>query len=648
MARTADAVAVGFDLGHGESAVAWAHVDKAAPPGVVDLPGAASRQHVTAVAEHPTRGILVGEAAVSDRAVTALFLAFKAPYLDREEVRRPIELFVTKVREDVGDHGLLPVAPRTRWVFGAPSSWSRPLMADYAELLRDTGIPEVDVVPESRAALLYARETAEVRLDMDHITGAVLIIDLGSSTTDFTLVEDRKAEPFDYGTELGAHLIDKAIKTRVLRAHPEAEMLESLLDDDQYERLRLELRCRKAKEAFFRTDPGRFAANPAERTEELYVLVTPQRKVYIPIELSAEDMDEVLRTPQPALDGQSWLEAFRADIVLAAESMGRAPDAVLLTGGASRMRFVRQIAAEEFGADRVLLGSEPEVAIARGLALAGRMSVRAEGFRRNVDKLIKGNQIKALVKDRLPGLADQLGEAAASGMTQRHVIPAFRRWRSGQIRTLNEVAAGIATAVHHELTDPANPTLATVISDWQNGLRPDLDELTRPICERWHIPPAAMQLPPIKLGERKWQISMNHVGAATEGLDSLANAVSAVIAGVLAMTLFGTGVALLATTGPFAVVIAAVAGYYMLKMGKDAAMEKALAADLPAWIREMRGEDKLVAKLDQQAAAQESQLASELSRQFQADGGVDLEGQISQLIAKELDRLAEDAELLIS
>lgn len=644
MVEKTDAVAVGFDLGHGESAIAWALVDKDNKPGVVDLPGATGRQHITAVAEHPQRGVLVGEEALTARGVSSLFFAFKSPYLARDEVRRPVELFVEKVVEDVEEARLLPTARRARWIFGAPSGWSGGLRDAYRDLLATAGCPELEVIPESRAALLYARDAGEVVLDEKQLSGAVLVVDMGSSTTDFTAVEGLRAKPFDHGTELGAHLLDKTVMARVLRDRPE---LQDVFDEDQWERQRMELACRKTKETFFRTDRRRFAANPDETITGLYQTQTAPRQVVV-IELTERDMREVMETPQPALKGQSWLEAFRADLQAAVEKVGRVPDAVLLTGGASRMHWVRDMAVEECGGDCVLLGSEPELAIARGLALAGRTSVRAEGFRKDIVALLSSKRVESVVKDRLPTLATKVGEAAADGLTERHVVPAFKRWRRGEIQTLNDVAREIAKKVGDELADARNSRITRAVGSWQDSLRPELAELSRPVCERWHIPPSAMALPTISLDGRRWQVSVDQSSAVTESFESLATGIAAVVAGVVAMSLLGSGVAILAATGPFAVIVAAVVGFGVLVSGVDKAKEKAMSANIPVNVRQWGSEQKLVAKLKQQAKTSEAQVAQEMAKQLLADGGQQVVQSIARLIREELHRLAGEAELLIA
>ncbi|MFI2238751.1 Hsp70 family protein [Streptomyces chrestomyceticus] len=651
MAKTSDStVIVGFDLGHGESALAKTYTDKTAPPVVLDIGSTgAGRQHVTAVAEHPGRGVLVGREATEARGVTSLYLAFKSPEIERDEVRIPIRLFVEKVGRDARERDQdLSGARPVRWVFGAPSGWGDELIGVYGELLSQAGLTDVEVVRESRAAMLYARDSGEVQIERDQLGGCVLIADIGSLTTDFTGVFGyQTGPPIDAGVQLGAGLIDRTILERQLSRHPLADALRETLQDSRFERLRLELLCREAKETFFRTDPSRFVDDPEATVGGTRKVVTRAGNAYFEVELTAAEMEAVLDTPQPSLGNRPWRQAFRDALHEAAGRLGRDPELVVLTGGASRMHFVQEEAREAFGADRVLLGLEPELAIARGLTLAGRMGLHAAGFRADVRKLIKGDRVGSLVQDRLPALGERLGAAVAEGMTERHVIPAFRRWRNGDIATLDEMAKGISRALHAELAEPGNARLAEAIAEWQNELRPEIEELTRPICHRWHIPPSAMELPAVQVSGGQMDVPFDSA-AATEVLDNIAKVVNVVVAGVVAMTLFGAGTAIIATTGPFAVIIAAVVLFIGINEGREAAMAKARQTNIPLMMRKVGGENRLVSKLRQGAGPQEAQLAAAFSAQFIEDGGQKLVSEISKGIAADLEALARDAELFIS
>lgn len=655
---------VGFDLGHGETALARAYAGTTDAPQVLQIPGSGlpgGRQCVTAVSEMPDGSVLIGDNAMGTRG-GRLYLAFKGPALKDEQVRHPVRLFTGEIRTSLVGAADLPPNGAVRWVFGSPSGWPPALRAEYAALFRAAGFANTEVVPESRAAMLYARDSGEVPIDPAALNGDVLIVDLGSSTVDFTAVvrrqqrnlrqpDGRKMELHDRGTNLGASLIEREIMERVLREHPRQQDLEDALASDQNARLRLELLCRKAKEDYFRQG----AENPASDSTVIRAdrFDTPRGRVLVDVELTKADMDGVLDTPLPAIGDRTWRQAFREDLQAAAAELGGAPDAVLLTGGASRMPFVLQIAREMFGAERVQRGAEPEAAIARGLAIAGRISVHTEGFTREVQELLNSGKVRELVEQRLPDLAQRVGAAAAESLTERHVIPAFRRWRNGDITTLNAMAAEIARDLAAELGQPDNPAVVTTVSTWQNGLKPQLEELTRPICNRWHLPPTALTLAATDISQQSWNIApLDRSAPATDFIENLAGGIAVIVAAALSTLLFGHGVALIATTGPVGWLIGFLATLLVLRYGKDKAEKKAKEkiekVNLPGWVRRGIGrEEKILAKLRAGAKDQEAELGRALADQFLKESGPQLVVDISTALELQLEALAAEAKFLI-
>jgi hypothetical protein len=184
------------------------------------------------------------------------------------------------------------------------------------------------------------------------------------------------------------------------------------------------------------------------------------------------------------------------------------------------------------------------------------------------------------------------------------------------------------------------------VATWQNTLVPELEELTRPICLKWGLDPKALSLPQIEVKGGKLKVPVD-TSIGTEMLDNLGDAVSFAAAGVIATTLFGAGAAVIATTGPFAVVIAFFAALALLSGGKDQMLEKAKTSNLPLIVRQMRSEEKLVAKLREEAEKQETELAAQFAQEFMKQKK-SLVAKISSGIAADLDALAADAEYLIS
>lgn len=641
-----DRVVIGFDLGHGETALALAHIDATDAPKVLDLPGASRRQHVTAVAQGADGRVLIGEEAVRADDVLRLWLAFKSRSLADPDTRRPMQLLVQRIVADLVDNGTITDPETVRWTFGAPSGWDEQCHRTYAGLLAEAGLTDVTVVAESRAALLYARDSGEVNVDGRRIAQRVLIVDIGSSTTDYTYVTGLKQSPVDHGNvDLGAGLIDKEILRRSVEGHPKRDELRASLAIDPHSTRRLELACRETKEKFFRTRREELAAGQRKVGVLFPLELSSGAEFVVDTRLSVADMDAVLDASQQALGGRSWRRAFAEDVAYAVRVAAGEVDLLLLTGGPSRMPFVLATCREILGAERVALGAEPEVAIARGLALAGRMSIRSEGFRRDVAAVKP--RIQPVVQEKVPDLAQAMGEAVAKDMTERHVIPAFLAWRNSEIDTLADMVRLVVEGVKADLSASNNAEIAAVTAEWQNKVHAELDNITRPVCNRWYIEPGALRLPPVTVRPGDDIKVTVDTSTMTGNLDDAADAVNVVVAGVVAVVLFGAGAALIATTGPFAVVIAAAVGFAILTAGKDEVMGKLQTMKIWAWARKLKGEQSMLDDLRSKAPKNEADLAGELSKEFTKEFEKSLVKQITEATSAQLDAVADEAELLI-
>ena len=239
---------IGFDLGHGETAVAKARVESIEPPEMLEVNN--KKVQVTALGWHPELGYLVGEQALIQAGVTQLKISFKQkPNNDpnyRETIRSFVETYYRLLKESKQIEG----GENSQFYVGCPSGWSVSDREEYQKLLKESGIGLLSVVPESRAAFMQAKEAG--KLDFDKLKSSVLIVDIGSSTTDFTLVKSLHEIPIDFGSNaLGASLIDKAIFARTLAKHEEKALLERVFGQFPHHQARCELACRKAKEDYF-------------------------------------------------------------------------------------------------------------------------------------------------------------------------------------------------------------------------------------------------------------------------------------------------------------------------------------------------------------------------------------------------------------
>src|SRR5690606_33416603 len=102
-------------------------------------------------------------------------------------------------------------------------------------------------------------------------------------------------------------------------------------------------------------------------------------------------MDRLLDQPVPELEGRSWRQALRLKLEAIRERLDGPPRRVVLTGGASRMAFVRDMVKEVFGLDAnaIWRDPEPEFSVGRGVALAGELDVRVGLFRAELEEYLQ-------------------------------------------------------------------------------------------------------------------------------------------------------------------------------------------------------------------------------------------------------------------
>src|SRR5690606_11074340 len=132
------------------------------------------------------------------------------------------------------------------------SGWDTEAARAYQSILRNDLVDEVVLVPESRAALLHALEIGLIR--RSEVEKTVLVIDVGSLTTDFTVVADLEARPIERGRQLGAWLIDQSVLRWIVDHSPDREALVAAFAADPSHRTRCEIASREAKVRFF--DPS--------------------------------------------------------------------------------------------------------------------------------------------------------------------------------------------------------------------------------------------------------------------------------------------------------------------------------------------------------------------------------------------------------
>ncbi|MEU1028275.1 hypothetical protein ABZ402_05875 [Streptomyces mirabilis] len=666
---------IGFDLGHGETAICTAWSETRDEPRVAELPHS-GKSYPTAVAlltdpsrQHPTRTVIGGRcfAPRPRKRVLEFHSTFKSADLeDGGRTRRAIELFVSQVvRELIGmpetddaphDVIVIPADTPTRWLFGTPSGWSTQQRETYRDLLAGLCPGVVEVLPESRAALLYGRESRDLPNPLGLLEGDTVacltsvVIDLGSSTADYTIVTGLSARPLDTGNNaLGASLIDKELMRRTVEGHNDRDRLLEALEEPG-SRAHLEYQCRLLKEKFFtEVDPLEPDLTTSQWTVE--VKTSAGERISVDIRLTSDVLDDITNARLSALNGASWREAFRDDLERVKAALGDdGPDLVMMTGGASRMHFAQDIAREVFGESRVVLGAEPQYAIAKGLVIAGRTRTRVEGFRKDLKDFAASGRIESIVDEKLPELAKTLGTVMTENLVEEHVIPAVLRWRNGELDLVSDIETEVARTREKYLSSRAfRSRVESEAEDWSKRVSALVDTRTAEICRTWDIPPGALSLSRPFVPRSASPVG-SYSDLAVENLNTIGKAaVGAVayVAGVIGMVAVGVslnpvGAAVAAVVGVVVLVIAAV-------RGKEEAMRYARTRRMPGPLRKLVSERHLLGKIRAKTAedSTEETAAAEFARTFLSEQRDEIIRLVGATVREHLEAAARYTELLI-
>jgi hypothetical chaperone protein len=327
----------------------------------------------------------------------------------RTEIRRKtwkleqlIALLLTRIREAIERE--VGGAP-SHLVIGRPAVFSPDpekdalAQARLAEAVALAGFPEPAFLIEPIAAALRYEES----LDHDEV---VLVADFGAGTSDFTLMQlgpsrrdvlDRRGDVIaSSGVYIGGDRFDAAIvQHRLLRlfgfGSTYATMLQrtelphwmtrKLLAWHELSVLREKSNLEFLQNAVKTSDRPRELQNLVTLTEEnlgfhLYRVVeeAKRRSEIDEAPLSFHEADIDIETGVTRAEFERWTAPLRTELLHAADRClakghGRAPDAVFLTGGTSKIPSVRQAFAERFG-ESLLREGDAFTSVAAGLGRA--------------------------------------------------------------------------------------------------------------------------------------------------------------------------------------------------------------------------------------------------------------------------------------
>ena len=628
----------GFDLGDAESAVSRLGKNDKTPPEVLTVREA--RSFITAYAQLPNGEIMIGEGACYNTEVVKRALRFKSRFLTEPGSERDVKRFAAGVLAELYAGGDLVKNEDCCFYIGCPAGWDRTARERYRRIFEETGYPPARIVSESRAALISACQSKHFQVGYDIMSRPVLVVDIGSSTTDFAFIMGRQEVELQTAGEvyLGGGIMDELLLEESIRRSEDSARVRAALENSEPWRSYCEFAARKLKEKYF-ADEDYWRENDCFKTVRILTDTTAR----LTLRMNPEIADRVLNRPAEQLDGKSFRGAFTDSLREVRARMGEnLPELLFLTGGVSKLRAVRDWCAEVFPEAVVISGAEPEFSVSRGLAWSGRIDEDLREFRKEVAELIESSEVERAVESRVDELYRAIVDALVEPILRNVAVPVFDRWRNNEIRRLSDIDGVMQKEIEAWLhSDDAQALLVKPIAEWLKPLAYAIEEKTMPICVRHGVPYRAMSLNSyFALSDIDIRIDAKNV-FAVEGITWLINTIISIVVGLICG---GSGLAVI-SSGIAGVVAGAILSLLILFLGKDKMQELFMNMDIPRHMRKLVPKGHFEARLERLAEEVKANFYSSLETEKNAEITRRMVAEISDQIERCLTQMAEIVEI---
>lgn len=583
----------GFDLGDGESAIARVNDEDGSLPEIVAIDG--QEVLISAWAVMKSGEVRIGESAVKTTASAIRSAArFKSRFLDtKSESAGLIRDFSAKVMEALRKNKTLLGGEKTNTFYiGCPAGWDKEARARYQDIFETLGMPAPQVISESRAVMVGAVQSNFLRDYVDLREKSVLVVDIGSSTTDFAYINKGRETEIRTGGEvtLGGGIMDELLLNYCVDASPCARELRTVFSESEIWRVNCELHARALKEKYYSKSEEYWEQN--ECTDSMHI--NYDQPIVFDIFMDKEMAERLTDKPCTQLGGRSFKEVFYAGLEAVRSNIeGNQPELLFLTGGVSRIKAVSRWCQEVFPEAVIYTEQEPEFSVARGLAWCGRVDSELKHFREDVDQLIKSDTVEQIVAKHLRKLYENALEVLLDPIIEHAVKPTLVNWRDGKIGTMTEMGEDLRDRIQVYLhSEDAKTVLHTPVSEWISRVSKDLDEPSSKICRKYHVPDRSLEIS-AHIFARDLDI-FGKIDATNalpgQGFTGAALFVESIITVMIGMLCGGTGLALIAE-GPVGVAIGLVTSAVLFVLGnvlgKKVIEDKIQNANLPLVIRKI-------------------------------------------------------------
>ena len=616
----------GFDLGDAESAVARTQRNQGADePQVLQVCDAQS--FITAYARLSDGRLLIGESACYSADAIVRKVRFKSRFLSDAESAKDIRTFAAGVLSELIGSGNLVQGEECAVYVGCPAGWRKPDRERYREIFEETGYPPVRIVSESRAALISACLSRHLQVGYDILSKSVLVVDVGSSTTDFAFIESGREVELQTAGEvmLGGGITDEMLLWESVLSSPDSAAIRQILEKSESWRNYCEFAARRLKEKYF-SDEDYWASRSCSRSIE----ILHSGSHTLTLRMDREMAEKLMEAPAPGLNGKSFRGAFCQSLQEIREKIG-SPELLFLTGGVSKMPAIREWCSRAFPETVVVTTAQPEFSVARGLAHCGRIDEDIRGFRKEVDDLIETSTVERIVSSHMDQLYRSVVDTLTEPILETAVMNVFDRWRSGEISKLKEIDEELRGEIEHYMkSEEGQKILTSVVSSWLRSVAYELEEYTMPICVRHNVPYRALNLTSyLSLSDINIQIDTKDIFA----VDQITWLINTIITILVSLMCGGSGIALIAG-GLKGIVAGAILSLSVLLIGQEHLENRVMGINIPKPLRKLITRNAFEGRL--------RRISSEVKANFYESLEKDKNEEITSRLANEISAQIEE------
>ena len=629
----------GFDLGDAESAVTRFDKNNDTAPEVLRINEAKS--FITAYALLRDGKLLIGEGACYAPDATKRKERFKSRFLVDPEASKDVKSFASGVLGELYLNGDLIKSDDCCFYIGCPAGWDKMAREEYRSIFEKTGYPPTKIISESRAALVSACQSKHLQVGYDILNKPVMVVDIGSSTTDFAYIMGGKEVELKTCGEvfLGGGIMDEILLEESIKASPNEAKIRKIFEESDAWHSYCDFAARRLKEKYF-SDEEYWSKNECSQSVSIRQGLLPVKLV---LKLDPVIADKLLNQKAERLDNRSFKEVFIESLTQAKEAIKeKQPELLFLTGGVSKMPIIKEWCREVFDDSVIVTSMEPEFSVATGLSWCGKIDDELRQFKEEVKALVDSSTVEQIVEKHISELYHDAVETMVEPILEHVALPVSEKWRNGEIEKLSEIddvmQKEIDTWLH---TDEARALLMKPVAKWLKTVSFELEEYTMPICVRHNVPYSSLSLNSfLSMSD----IEINVEAKSLFAVEEITWLIDATISIVVGLLCGGGGVALIANGLP-GIIAGAVISLLILALGKDKMQEVFLNSNIPSPIRKVVPKSYLKARMDYISKQVKDNLYDKLEQEKNQEITQRLVKEISTQIESCLTKMAEVVEI---